>query len=119
LSIEYYCKEKIKFKDETQHNSPLVSTDRLQRMIDKGVMGAVVQLNPIRPPGINKMSTPTEPEISKILQEYAEIFEEPKELPPPRDCDHAIPLHPGTKPVNIRPYRLPHYQKDAMEDIIE
>jgi hypothetical protein len=45
-------------------------------------MGGVVQLNPIRPPGINKMSTPTKPEISRVLQEYAEIFEEPKECHP-------------------------------------
>jgi hypothetical protein len=28
-------------------------------------------------------------------------------------------LQPDAKPVNIRPYRLPHYQKDAMESIIE
>jgi hypothetical protein len=51
-------------------------------MMDKGVMGAVVQLNLSRPPGINKMSPAIEPEIARVLQEFADIFEEPKELPP-------------------------------------
>jgi hypothetical protein len=61
----------------------------------------------------------TELQFSEILQEFSEVFEQPKELPPSRECDHSIPLQPGTQPANIRPYRLPYYQKDAMEVIVE
>jgi hypothetical protein len=82
-------------------------------------MGAIVQLNLIRPNDITTPKTCEGTAVSEILQEFSGIFEEPKELPPERECDHAIPLQPDAKPVNIRPYRLPHYQKDAMESIIE
>lgn len=34
-------------------------------------------------------------EIEGILLEFSEIFEEPPELPPERDCNHRIPLKPG------------------------
>jgi hypothetical protein len=32
--------------------------------------------------------------------------------------DHTIPLLNDSKPVNQRPYRLPHYQKAILEDLI-
>jgi len=41
------------------------------------------------------------PEVHRVLQQYADIFEEPKTLPPHRDLDHKIILHPGTPPVNV------------------
>ena len=39
----------------------------------------------------------------------------PSELPPPRAHDHRIPLIPNALPVNIRPYKHPPMQKDAIE----
>ena len=39
--------------------------------------------------------------ITQLLQEFANIFVEPKKLPPHRARDHAIVLHPGTSPVNV------------------
>nr|GFA38204.1 putative nucleotidyltransferase, ribonuclease H [Tanacetum cinerariifolium] len=40
------------------------------------------------------------------------------DLPPKRTNDHKIPLLPNTQPVNIRPYRHPSMQKDAIETIV-
>lgn len=36
-------------------------------------------------------------------------------LPPKRSMDHTIPLKPGSVPPNIRPYKIPHLQKQEME----
>uniref|UniRef100_A0A0A9A3Y4 Uncharacterized protein n=1 Tax=Arundo donax TaxID=35708 RepID=A0A0A9A3Y4_ARUDO len=47
-----------------------------------------------------------------------DVFQEPTELPPTRDVDRTIPLQQDAKPINIRPYRLSHKQKNAMEDLI-
>ena len=44
-------------------------------------------------------------EVHAVLQEFQAVFEEPNTLPPHREWDHAIPIIPGAKPVNIRPYR--------------
>nr|GEZ72072.1 RNA-directed DNA polymerase [Tanacetum cinerariifolium] len=41
------------------------------------------------------------------------------ELPPHRSHDHRIPLIEGTQPVNIRPYRHPPTQKDAIEAMVK
>lgn len=46
-------------------------------------------------------------EIQAILDDYSAVFTIPSELPPERACDHAIPLLPGARPVNVRPYRYP------------
>jgi hypothetical protein len=40
-------------------------------------------------------------------------------LPPQRSCDHHIPLMEGSKPPNLKPYRIPHKHKDEVEKIIK
>lgn len=61
---------------------------------------------------------PEDPHIHNLLLEYSHIFETPTSLPPPRNHDHHIPLAPNSSPVNVRPYRYPHYQKQIMTDLI-
>ncbi len=56
-----------------------------------------------------------DPELSRLLDQYPDVFEEPKGLPPQRREDHRIPLQPGTMPVNLRPYRHSHEQKSEVE----
>jgi hypothetical protein len=51
--------------------------------------------------------------------QFKDIFEAPKGLPPPREHDHHIPLLPGKKPPNIKPYRMSHSQKTVVEQIIQ
>lgn len=57
-------------------------------------------------------------EIGALLNTYADVFQEPSSLLPKRVVDHTIPLLNNSKPVNQRPYRLPHYQKAILEDLI-
>nr|GEU60912.1 hypothetical protein [Tanacetum cinerariifolium] len=42
----------------------------------------------------------------------------PYTLPPYRSIDHRIHLFPNTKPINVHPYRYPHYQKGEMEKLV-
>jgi len=53
------------------------------------------------------------------LKEYADIFAEPKTLPPHRSHDHKIILKEGTSPINVRPYRYPALQKDVIEQTVK
>ena len=53
--------------------------------------------------------------ISKLLVQFEVVFSTPTSLPPARDCDHTIPLIPGARPFNIRPYRYPPSLKDEIE----
>ncbi|XP_019233481.1 PREDICTED: uncharacterized protein LOC109214057 [Nicotiana attenuata] len=56
--------------------------------------------------------------VSKLLGHLEGLFQEPKSLPPSRDCDHAIKLVPGAEPINLRPYRYSFEQKNAIEEIV-
>ncbi|XP_058741863.1 uncharacterized protein LOC131614269 [Vicia villosa] len=74
------------------------------------------------PMATNSISTPnfhSKPELQHLLQTYKNIFQPPKSLPPCRPHDHHITLLPNTPPINVKPYRYPHYQKDAMTSLIQ
>lgn len=58
------------------------------------------------------------PSIEQLLSSYADIFSTPTSLPPERLQDHKISLLPEAGPVNVRPYRYPHFQKDEIEKIV-
>jgi hypothetical protein len=54
-------------------------------------------------------------EVQSILQEYSDVFSEPKSLPPSRTYDHAITLKPDAVPFNARPYRYSPEHKSEIE----
>jgi hypothetical protein len=56
--------------------------------------------------------------VEQLLNNYLTVFKQPHGLPPSRPHDHRIPLLPNTSPVNVKPYRYPHSQKEAMTEII-
>ncbi|XP_061347987.1 uncharacterized protein LOC133293436 [Gastrolobium bilobum] len=60
----------------------------------------------------------TPPPLSTILQEFSDVFAVPTTLPPDRNLNHHISLAPDAKPVQVRPYRYPHYQKNEIEKLI-
>ena len=58
---------------------------------------------------------PLPPQIVSILERFPAIFAEPSTLPPSRNIQHHIHLLPHTVPINVRPYRYPHFQKSEIE----
>lgn len=62
---------------------------------------------------------PSSPELliatRKLLNKFTTLFQPLSTLPPVRDTDHRIHLLPLAAPVNVRPYRYPHYQKQEIE----
>ncbi|KAL5718323.1 hypothetical protein ACHQM5_011236 [Ranunculus cassubicifolius] len=65
-------------------------------------------------------SEPSYPSImSHLLTEFAKVFESPTCLPPRRSHDHHIPLQPDVKPVSVRPYLYPYYQKSEIERMVK
>nr|GLL29698.1 uncharacterized protein LOC109154292 [Ipomoea trifida] len=58
-------------------------------------------------------------EAAELILSFSTIFQPPRDLPPHRDLDHRIHLLPGSKPVNVRPYRYPHFQKSEIEKLVK
>ena len=53
--------------------------------------------------------------IQSLLDEFDDLFQAPDSLPPSRQCNHSIPLVPGSRPFYIHPYRYPPALKDEIE----
>ncbi|KAE8729762.1 2,3-bisphosphoglycerate-independent phosphoglycerate mutase [Hibiscus syriacus] len=76
---------------------------------DYDIMGHIILLTMAG----NSPSIPME--LQYVLEKYNSVFAKPEGLPPQRTHDHAIPLEPNITPINLRPYRFPHNQKDEVE----
>ena len=56
--------------------------------------------------------------IYLLLHKYKAVFTLPTGLPPQRNIDHKIHLTPNCKPLNVRPYRYPQFQKNEMDKLV-
>ena len=54
-------------------------------------------------------------EVTKLLGQFFDVFQEKITLPPERKQVHQIKLFPEHGPINVRPYRYPHHQKEEIE----
>ncbi|KAL4312499.1 hypothetical protein GQ457_01G018830 [Hibiscus cannabinus] len=50
-------------------------------------------------------------DVANLLSEFDDVFQALWRLPPTQHTDHAIHLELSSKPVNVRHYRYPHFQK--------
>ncbi|GJR39964.1 putative mitochondrial protein [Tanacetum coccineum] len=58
--------------------------------------------------------------LATLLEtKFQDVFAIPNTLPPHRSHDHKIILQEGAPPVNIRPYKHPPTQKDAIELMVK
>lgn len=54
-------------------------------------------------------------DIQALLNNFPSVFDIPHGMPPVRECDHQIPLCPGARPVQVRPYRYAPALKNEIE----
>ncbi|XP_039140565.1 uncharacterized protein LOC120277791 [Dioscorea cayenensis subsp. rotundata] len=66
----------------------------------------------------NSLPLETPPELVALLLKFQMVFSNPMTLPPSRNCNHQIPLIPGSAPVKVKPYRYPHSQKAEIERMV-
>lgn len=94
-----------------------VDSKKVDKIIQKGGLGYLFQISKVETGREDEVTTAIPADIQNILQKFPTVLKEPKGLPPTRSCDHSITLKAGAEPPNLRPYRIPHYQKEAMEKI--
>jgi hypothetical protein len=93
---------------------------QLHRLVETHAIDTCVclHLNPTTTP-IDTSPTPSDPRITKLITRFTTLFHNPTHLPPERPVDHKITLVGNSNPVNIRPYRYPHFQKQEIENQIK
>nr|GMD06310.1 Transposon Ty3-G Gag-Pol polyprotein [Ipomoea batatas] len=119
LTMEFNWKGKnIALTGIKSLNSRQASFTQLQAMMHKGQVAELYELlqmsNHLAPAANDEsISFPVDlsPEIHQIIQNHEQLFQTPTGLPPRRPLSHHISLIPGVKPINVKPYRYPHFQK--------
>ncbi|KZV21493.1 peroxidase 64, partial [Dorcoceras hygrometricum] len=56
--------------------------------------------------------------IQDVLNKFRGVFDKPQGLPPKRRQDHSIMIKDGQGPVQVRPYRYAHRQKNEIEKLV-
>ena len=53
--------------------------------------------------------------VRSVLDSFRSVFNLPEGMPPKHPFDHLMHLLPGTRPINVRSYRYPYFQKNEIE----
>ncbi|KAI4318180.1 hypothetical protein L6164_025983 [Bauhinia variegata] len=108
----------VELVGDTEPISAEASLHQLKRIIQTEGVDTFYHFQLLSPPTLPTESQNLEPSIEALLQRYPSLFDTPTNLPPVRQTDHAIPLIDGSNPVNVRPYRYPHFQKQEIEKLL-
>ena len=88
---------------------------KLAKWLRKQAYGVVAQLVAVEEEE-NPGQLPAK--IRQVLDQYKDVFEEPKGMPPTRGHEHQIVLKEGANPFQVRPYRCPYVQKTKIERLV-
>ncbi|PNY17867.1 hypothetical protein L195_g014621, partial [Trifolium pratense] len=81
----------------------------------KGGIGGKEEKNKVSCGVLHSLEVNQSEELEQLLSLCADVFQDPKGLPPKRKKEHVITLREGAEAVNVRPYRYPHHHKNEIE----
>jgi hypothetical protein len=120
----YYNGQLITLTGMASPSLSLATFPQFNRMVQTDSIATLhtITMLPTDPPTTQTETThkidTIHPDLNQLLRRYSLIFSIPHSLPPNRPHDHHIHLQPDSAPVNIKPYRYPHFQKEAMTSMI-
>lgn len=104
--------QSARFQEEPHLSDAEISKSGLRKLMAKGDIAYFCHLQGDQP---GTMESKMWPELIIVLKEFEGVAAEPGQLPPERNTNHRINLVLGSQPVNMRPYRFPHYLKSEIE----
>jgi len=114
-----YGGQKVVLRGTQKSDMEWLGSQKFQHNLHKSAQLFALRVCLVSAPLTLSSVAPCSPELQQLLHEYADIFKEPKTLPPHREYDHRIMLKPGSSPVNVRPYKYPGLQKDVKETALK
>ncbi|XP_016172540.1 uncharacterized protein LOC107614929 [Arachis ipaensis] len=120
LTIEFVVGgHTVKLQGERLFQPGAIGGRTLNKMVTADVIASFLHLRVLELNELEATPEQQDQQVQQVLEEYQEVFQERTELPPPREIEHQIHLQQGADPVNVRPYRYPHYQKEEIEKLVE
>jgi hypothetical protein len=120
LSILKDGQKEVIFKDfTTPHSASPINASKMQKICRSDISDYIIKINFLSEKDHHTLLPPDLPNVSAVLQQFEDVFSDHMAIPPARECDHSIPLKEGSKPPNIRPYRIPYKQRDEVERLIQ
>ena len=98
-----------------------ISATTCNKLLKEGAPAFLIRMTNSTEPTVECLHALTDgtSSVQEILEQYKDLFEEPSGLPPVRQCDHSIPTEDSANPPNVRPYRMPHKQKNIVEELVK
>lgn len=116
LTMEFKLLGKmIRLQGNPQIAESAISGNGLRRLVTRREVAYFCQLECDIPVPNNSVME----EIEEVVNEFSDLFLESVGMPPLRKTDHQINLLPETQPINIHPYRYPHFQKSEIEQLTD
>jgi hypothetical protein len=107
------------FDRASNHTNSVISAKACSKLVLTGTQAFLIRIATEDTHNTDTGKQQTSNPVSDIIEEFADIFADPTGLPPSRPCDHTIPIKEGSTPPNVRPYRMPHKQKNRVEELVQ
>eukprot|EP00253_Pinus_taeda_P026304 PITA_26304 len=116
FSLKFFVEGKeVELRGIAGKSGKIISSNDMTKLLKKEQRGVIAQLCSL---DVATLESSISPDLQKVLDNHAKVFETPKGLPPISDHDHSIHLIPGSVPPNIRPYRYPYAQNCEIERMV-
>lgn len=105
----------VELKGDTEMTLSSLSSYQFHRLLHRQPNGLYFHVAILPEEASSETHIPSNPTLQALLDRFYTLFKPPDHLPPARATDHRIHLIPQASPVNVRPYRYPHFQKQEIE----
>lgn len=120
LRMQFFHKNQlVELKGESASELGLLTHHQLRRLSRTRGSASYFHVQVLLEESTSSQPQSIPPAIQQLLETVSTLFQHPPGLPPARQTDHHIHLLPNAAPVNVRPYRYPHYQKQEIEQQVE
>lgn len=116
LTMQFFHQGRlVELKGDNDANLRLLSSPQFRRLYRRQGDDVCFQITMLQPETTTTDTTSLPRELQSMLLKYDSLFQQQQSLPPRRDTDNHIHLLPQSSPINVRPYRYPHFQKREIE----
>lgn len=115
----FYAGQLVELKGDHETISHLLLPPQFNKVLRKQSPGVFYHIVVLRDDTSASSRDEHPPKIQELLIRFQVLFQPPSALPLERLTNHHIHMLPQATPVNMRPYRYPHYQKCEIELQVE